>query len=112
MGIYIKGMEMPKGHSVCIVIDAAGQAQRYDLNNDRYADDKLFEAVPAPPHGRLIDADELKKVIASAKYMDAHIYDGKIRTMYSDHLCVGADYDDVCAAIDETPTIITAEEGE
>ena len=54
MGVYID-MEMPKGRPVCIVIDAAGQARRYDLNNDRYADDKLFEAVPIPPHGRLID---------------------------------------------------------
>lgn len=61
MSVYIKGMEMPKGRPVCIVIDAAGQARRYDLNNDRYADDKLFEAVPVSTHGRLIDADALKK---------------------------------------------------
>jgi len=59
MSILIKGMEMPKGRPVCIVIDAAGQARRYDLNNDRYADDELFEAVSVPPHGRLIDADAL-----------------------------------------------------
>lgn len=57
MSIIIKGMEMPKGRPVCIVIDAAGQARRYDLNNDRYADDKLFEAIPVPPHGDLIDRD-------------------------------------------------------
>ena len=59
MSILIKGIEMPKGHPVCIIIDAAGQARRYDLNNDRYADDKLFEAVPVPPHGDLIDRDAL-----------------------------------------------------
>ena len=45
MSILINGMKMPKGRPVCIVIDAAGQARRYDLNNDRYADDKLFDAV-------------------------------------------------------------------
>jgi len=56
-GLYLSGMEMPKGRPVCIVIDAAGQARRYDLNNDRYADDKLFEAIPVHDHGRLIDAD-------------------------------------------------------
>lgn len=59
MSIYIKNMELPKGRPVCIVIDAAGQARRYDLNNDRYADDKLFEAVPVPPHGDLIERDKL-----------------------------------------------------
>lgn len=62
MGIYID-MEMPNGHPVCIVIDAAGQARRYDLNNDRYADDKLFEAISVPPHGRTIDADVLYETI-------------------------------------------------
>ena len=57
-GIYIRGMEMPRGCPVCIVIDTAGQARYYDLNNDRYADDELFEAVHVPPHGDLIDRDE------------------------------------------------------
>lgn len=59
MGVYLPNVDMPKGRPVCIVIDAAGQARHYDLNNDRYADDKLFEAVPVPPHGRCIDADAL-----------------------------------------------------
>ena len=87
---------------------------RYDVALEEAADaiEELQKRVPKTPHGRLIDAEELKKVIANAKHMDAYIYDGKIRTMYSDHLCVGADYDDVCAAIDETPTIIPAEESE
>lgn len=58
-GVYIKGMQMPKGHPVCIVIDAAGQGLRYDLNNDRYADKELFETIPVPDHGRLGDLDKL-----------------------------------------------------
>ena len=61
MSILIRGMEMPTSHPICVVIDAAGQARRYDLNNDRYADKELFEAVPVPPHGRLIDADAYKR---------------------------------------------------
>ena len=61
MGIYITGMEMLKGRPVCIIIDAAGQARHYDLNNDRYADDKLFEVVSVPPHGDLIDRGALMK---------------------------------------------------
>ncbi|MBR6253172.1 MAG: hypothetical protein IKR04_04990 [Clostridia bacterium] len=59
MSIYIKGMKMPKSKPICIVIDAAGQARRYDLNNDRYADDKLFEAISVPSHGRLKDYDRV-----------------------------------------------------
>lgn len=64
MGIYLPNMEMPKGRPVCIVIDAAGQARRYDLNNDRYADDELFEAVPVPEHGRVIDVDKVLDELA------------------------------------------------
>ena len=89
MGVYIKSMKMPKGRPVCIVIDVAGQARRYDLNNDKYADDKLFEAVPVPPHGKVIDADELKTAFPCGE---------SVRTE-----CVRA-------TIDYAPTIIPAEE--
>ena len=61
MSIYIKNVDMPKGRPVCIVIDAAGQARRYDLNHDKYADDELFEAITVPPHGRLKDYDRIIK---------------------------------------------------
>lgn len=58
MDILIKDMEMPKGKPICIIIDPAGQVRHYDLNNDKYTDDELFEAVPVPPHGDLIERDE------------------------------------------------------
>ena len=61
MGVYINGMEMPKGKPICIIIDPAGQVRRYDLNNDKYTDDELFEAVRIPPHGDLVDRDKLRK---------------------------------------------------
>lgn len=86
--ILIKDMEMSKDKPICIIIDPAGQARHYDLNNDKYADDELFEAVPVPPHGRLIDADEL---IRSNGLKEIPEY-----------------YEVVLAA----PTIILAEEGE
>lgn len=89
--ILIKGMEMPKERPVCIVIDVAGQARRYDLNNDRYADDKLFEAVPVPPHGRLKDVDAVS--LEGGPY----------------------EYDEWCKwaleQYQDAPTIIPAEEG-
>lgn len=59
MGVYIKSMEMPKGKPICIIIDYAGQVRRYDLYNDRYADDELFEANQIPDHGDLIDCNAL-----------------------------------------------------
>lgn len=59
MGIYLSNIEFPKSHPICIVIDVAGQARRYDLNNDKYADDKLFEAFSIPPHGDLIDKNAI-----------------------------------------------------
>jgi hypothetical protein len=57
MGIYIDGIKMPKGKPTCIIIDPAGQVRRYDLNNDKYEDDELFEAISVPSHGRLGDLD-------------------------------------------------------
>ena len=106
MSILIEGMEMPKEDEEIII--------RISPNGTVMTEYALpitgVKAVPVPPHGRLIDADALKKVVASAKHMDADIYDGRL--FYSDHLCVGADYDDVCKAIDETPTIIPASKEE
>lgn len=65
MGIYIKGMKMPKSKPICIIIDQVGQVRRYDLNNDKYEDDELFEAVPISLHDRLGDLDEIKMELAN-----------------------------------------------
>lgn len=64
--VYIKGMQMPKNYPICIVIDASGQARKYDLVNDKYADDEVFEANNIPDHGRLIDADPAREAIIKA----------------------------------------------
>ena len=96
MSILIKDMEMPKGRPVCIVIDAAGQARRYDLNNDRYADDELFEAVSVPPHGRLADMNELGKKYDEIVHNFCH---GNFRSGW-DFLC------EVREILDNAPTII------
>ena len=119
MSILIKGMEMPTSCYKCNMRRRDGMDIVCPVAHERFhvADVNILEyrldncpLVPVPPHGRLIDADELKKVVASAKHMDADIYDGRL--FYSDHLCVGADYDDVCKAIDETPTVIPADESD
>ena len=53
---------------------------------------------------RLVDAERLKLILRNSEYMDAFV-DENGNTLYSDHLLVGADYDDVCKAIDEQPTV-------
>ena len=59
MGVYIKGMDMPKeGAERCIVIRGNGQVTTFTGAWIDYA-----SASPVPPHGRLIDADALAKSI-------------------------------------------------
>lgn len=51
MSVLIKGMEMPKDgchHMICIYADGTVSTGG-----------RVYMAVPIPPHGRLIDADEL-----------------------------------------------------
>ena len=59
MAILINGMKMPKSKPICIVIDVAGQARQYDLNNKKYIDDELYEAVPVQDDVDLIDREAL-----------------------------------------------------
>ena len=122
--VLIKGMEMPKNCAECrfCVNGFTDDAPMYECACESYenvsvlVDDhgKPFnfrpdwcQLVEVPtPHGRLIDADALK--LALRKTMDACVdEDGAL--LYSDHLIIDADYDEVCNMIDEQPTIIEAE---
>ena len=61
MGVYIKGMEMPKKCLWCpLMYIGFCQVTKTDVNSDlgRRADDCPIVEVPEP-HGRLIDADAL-----------------------------------------------------
>ena len=60
-GIYISGMEMPKnGHTVTITILPSGEAcvDHYDCR-PQLTVPILYNAVPVPDHGRLIDGDDV-----------------------------------------------------
>lgn len=71
-GIYIKGMEMPKGCATCPYCDRAwnkpkckvksvqGRFMEQRLNLDRTRQ-KWCPIIPIPDHGRLIDADAFIK---------------------------------------------------
>lgn len=57
MGVYIKGMEMPKTYPLTVTIYPDGQV----LSETVGAKDKHGIAVPVPPHGDLVDRDALSK---------------------------------------------------
>ena len=87
MSVLIKGMEMPEEGRLTLQISADGAV--YVVNSCSItAETYTTDAVPVPPHGRLIDADALER-----------------RTHYDDFDCLVLDASD----INDAPTIIEAE---
>lgn len=103
MSILIKGMDMPKdGEMLCINIYPSGTVC---INLDRKCK-RVANAVPVPPHGRLIDADALDKAFTQSRWDDgglSHWGDRKNWCMFGD---------EVETLFNSSPTIIPAEEGE
>lgn len=59
MGVYIKGVEIPKENRLTLQISADGAV--YVVNSCSItAETYTTDAVSVPSHGRLIDADALK----------------------------------------------------
>ena len=92
MSILIKGMEMPTNEHLIVKINPDGS-----VNTTWKNDYKKYEAVPVPPHGRLIDADALFEKIPSGDIE----HDTRISRC-------GA-IADVCTWVLSAPTIIEAE---
>ena len=96
MGVYIRGIEMPKSCIECPFITSSWGLDYYctiakDYEEYRYINERRMKSCPlvsVPPHGRLIDADALMSGVD--------------------------DGDDVIFvwAITDAPTIIEAEEDE
>ncbi len=99
MSILIKNMEMPTDDSIRIILYPDGRVVK--SNAVEYEE---FEAIPVPPHGRLIDADELKEWIANWFTMNRqyHPY------AKDNNIPITELYD----ILDRIPTIIEAEEDE
>lgn len=53
MGIYIEGMDMPTEYGRCMVIFSDGRV------TTEFGSQVIANAVPVPPHGRLIDANRI-----------------------------------------------------
>ena len=97
MSILITGMKMPKGNDeLRLIIRSNGQVI---ISHETYYEET--EAVPVPPHGRLIDADALDTSILQAGFSYA-ITRRKLRYTPGE----------VRQKIANAPTVIPAEEGE
>lgn len=88
MGVYIKGIKMPKEGRLTLQISADGAV--YVVNSCSIAAETYTtDAVHVPSHGRLIDADAL------------------VHSYYH-----APSFSNLCRAINAAPTIIPAEESE
>ena len=76
MGVYIKGMDMPKDIEPEIVIEFANgvDGKRYArLYHYRHGGlTEWLETEPIPPHGRLIDAETLYKAVEGSRNVNPH----------------------------------------
>lgn len=96
MGVYIRGMEMPK-EQITAVINPDGLVEILSLDNVLLDE---FYAVEVKPHGRLIDADALR-----AEFPEPSEANGGWRN--PDEALVHKT--GVWACIDGAPTIIPAD---
>ena len=96
MGVYIKGMEMPKDGVYWCEIGVADDIAMITIHGE---DSNSFPLVPVPPHGRLGDLDEIER------YKERLVVD-------ADKIKKGIRYVVDTKYIKEAPTIIPAEEGE
>lgn len=109
MGVYIRGMEMPKaGNWKTIRIYYDGTCAEPNWQGDcRYM--QGCEAISIPPHGRLIDADALTDAMESTDwYHQAESKDMVHGANSTEHQAWYKEQD-VYTAIDNAPTIIEAE---
>lgn len=104
MSVYIQDMEMPKEMRT-LTIFPNGYVAVYN-SFDTFINET--KAIQIPPHGRLIDADELMKTLRITG-MDCE------KCVWSNHtaFCTrGPYFIDACCAIECAPTIIPADKEE
>lgn len=99
-GIYIHGMEMPKGLGKTITIYPDGMVRVW-VNNKGSGERLQQRAVPVPQHGRLIDADRL------AEEQEENV------AAWDDGLITAEDcIESLMMQLECAPTIIPAEEAQ
>ena len=111
-GVYIPGMEMPKGCASCKISRRNSKKMicpfiwkcEWDVHDPMSADHKLdgCPLLPVPPHGDLIDRDALSKRIKEETINQAEFYADRW------HPVVLA-YGDCYGKVQNAPTIIPAD---
>lgn len=97
MGVYIEGMEMPKGFTdVRIYADGRVVSKSFSKFGEQIA-----TAVPVPPHGRLGDLDELEKSFREDADAEWNRFAAPVN--WADA------FDDVANIVADAPTVIEAE---
>lgn len=113
MGVYIKGMKMPKDCIFCPMFRGAWTMCAV-LNKTMSARGRPEDCplVPVPPHGRLIDADALMHEFEKAqRTMAQHGREYSCSFMSSSQE-ISTEWYCVEDMLENAPTVIEAEEGE
>lgn len=103
MSILIRGMEMPKENEVICIFPNGIVQKRVIKWSSLYEVLERSNAVPVPPHGRLIDADALKVEFPEPSEANGGWRNPNEAIVHKTG---------IWACIDCAPTIIPAEEGE
>ena len=104
MGIYNKGMEMPKEGGLRVLCVYGDGSIRMPVWGKGLVKAEYMQASELPPHGRLIDADQFKSD-------ECGICDGCCETFNGNEcsMCQKEGRCDFMKDIDDAPTIIEAE---
>lgn len=104
MGVYIKGMEMPTDHPMCVVVHPDGTVEANEVSVSRPVGWQTLRnaAVPVPPHGRLIEDAAVREQIDEWLDSVGDVVVGHGLSYYGELL----------GCIEDAPTIIPAEEEE
>ena len=112
MGVYIKGMEMPTDRPQLLWVYPNGKAMTVQDDVDPW---KELQAVPVPPHGRLIDADALTET-TDGIWDCNDLYFQPNDKICDPNDCKGCKWRETMDCfrrmVRHAPTIIPAEEGE
>ena len=94
MGVYIKGMEMPKDGTYNIVYIYSDGRVSMPFWGKGMQIVQDINAIPVPPHVRLIDINALKLAIVNVDYANKHDYlKGVLNAINNAPIVIPADKD-------------------
>lgn len=116
MGVYLSEINMPKAEGSKLVLQIFPNGEVYDEHGIRLGIANWAEAVPVPPHGRLVDADALVERIEGIWDCNDMVFRPNDKICKIPEDCKGCKWaqtkDCIQRMVENAPTIIPAEEGE